>query len=160
MATVKERIDQLRQELHQHNINYYVNDDPTIPDIEFDKLMRELAQLEKEHPEYYSETSPTQRVGGAVSNKLEKAEHLAPMLSLDNAFTPEEVTEFEEFNEKILNSSELEFSAEPKFDGLAMSLVYENGILVIGDTLGDRLIVENVTNNVKTIRKKTNDIRQ
>lgn len=160
MATVKERIDQLRQELHQHNINYYVNDDPTIPDIEFDKLMRELAQMEKEHPEYYSESSPTQRVGGAVSDKLEKAEHLAPMLSLDNAFTPEEVTEFEEFNEKILNSSELEFSAEPKFDGLAMSLVYENGILVRGATRGDGRIGENVTNNVKTIRNIPLDIRQ
>lgn len=154
------RIEQLRDELNYHNMQYYVYDDPVIPDIEYDKLMRELKGLEEKYPEKYSPISPTQRVGGKVLDVFEKVEHLAPMLSLSDAFEDEEITQFENFNEKLLKTSDLEFSCEPKFDGLAISLVYENGVLVRGVTRGDGLFGENVTENVKTIKNIPLDIRQ
>lgn len=152
------RIDQLREELNHHNIQYYVYDDPTIPDVEYDKLMRELKTLEEKYPEKYSENSPTLRVGGKVLDKFEKVEHLAPMLSLSDAFEDEEIEQFESFNEKGLGENELEFSCEPKFDGLAISLVYEKGILVRAATRGDGLVGENVTENVRTIKNIPLDI--
>lgn len=152
------RIEKLREELNYHNMQYYVYDDPQIPDVEYDKLMHELQALEQKYPETYSVNSPTQRVGGKVLDKFEKVQHLAPMLSLSDAFEEEEITQFENFNEKMLNTSDLEFSCEPKFDGLAISLVYEDGVLVRAATRGDGNFGENVTENVRTIKNIPLDI--
>lgn len=155
---VKEKIDYLREQLNYHNYQYYVLDDPKLPDVEYDKMMRELEQLEQDNPQYYSPTSPTQRVGGEVTKAFKKVAHLAPMLSLANAFTEKEVKDFETANENDLNISNIDFSCEPKFDGLAISLVYKDGHLVSGVTRGDGLIGEDVTQNVKTIKNIPLDI--
>ena len=155
---IKEKIDYLREQLNYHNYQYYVLDDPKLPDVEYDKMMRELEQLEQDNPQYYSPTSPTQRVGGEVTKAFKKVAHLAPMLSLANAFTEKEVKDFETANENDLNISDIDFSCEPKFDGLAISLVYKDGHLVSGVTRGDGLIGEDVTKNVKTIKNIPLDI--
>lgn len=155
---IQKLIENLRSEINYYNTQYYVYDDPTIPDVEYDKKMRELIKLEQENPEFYSPTSPTQRVGGEALDKFEKVEHLAPMLSLSDAFDKSEIEQFENLNEKLLNKTDLEFTCEPKFDGLAISLVYENGVLVRAATRGDGRVGENVTENVKTIRNIPLDI--
>lgn len=146
-----ERIDQLREELHVHNYNYYVLNAPVISDLEFDKLMRELQDLEALHPEYYDPNSPSVRVGSDLNKNFTQVEHKYPMLSLGNTYSQAEVTEFYERVSKSLNE-EFELCCEMKYDGTSISLTYEDGKLVRAVTRGDGVIGDDVTDNVKTIR--------
>lgn len=146
-----EKIDQLREELHLHNYNYYVLNAPVISDIEFDKLMRELQDLEAKHPEHSDENSPSMRVGSDINKNFTQVEHKYPMLSLGNTYSEAEVTDFYERVSKSLNE-EFEICCEMKFDGTSISLTYENGKLVRAVTRGDGVKGDDVTDNVKTIR--------
>ena len=146
-----ERIDQLREELHVHNYNYYVLNAPVISDLEFDKLMRELQDLEALHPEYYDPNSPSVRVGSDLNKNFTQVEHKYPMLSLGNTYSQAEVTEFYKRVSKSLNE-EFELCCEMKYDGTSISLTYEDGKLVRAVTRGDGVRGDDVTDNVKTIR--------
>lgn len=147
------QIKELRSKLDQYNYEYYVEDHPTVPDAEYDRLFRQLQALEKEFPEYLSPNSPTQRVGAAPSGAFAEVEHEVPMLSLDNAFAADEMTSFvRRVQDRLANTSELTWCAEPKLDGLAVSLLYEHGQLVRAATRGDGYRGEEITANVKTIR--------
>ncbi|WP_110969381.1 NAD-dependent DNA ligase LigA [Pseudomonas huaxiensis] len=155
------RILELRAELDQHNYRYYVLDEPSVPDAEYDRLFRELQTLEAEHPELVSEDSPTQRVGGAALSAFSQVRHEVPMLSLGNAF---EETDLREFDRRVVEGLDLpagdlfgggapvDYSCEPKLDGLAVSLLYRNGQLVQGATRGDGTTGEDISVNVRTIR--------
>ncbi|WP_287132724.1 NAD-dependent DNA ligase LigA, partial [Bacteroides sp.] len=149
--TVKEKIDRLRAELHRHNYNYYVLNAPEISDKEFDDLMRELQELEKEHPEYQDDNSPTMRVGSDLNKNFTQVAHKYPMLSLGNTYSESEVTDFYERVKKALNE-DFEICCELKYDGTSISLTYEDGKLVRAVTRGDGEKGDNVTDNVKTIR--------
>lgn len=152
-SPIFEQISQLRAQLEEHNHNYYVLDAPSIPDAEYDRLMRELSALEQANPEFQSPDSPSQKVGGAALEKFEQVTHQVPMLSLDNAFSEEEFAAFNRrIKERLMNSSELTFCCEPKLDGLAVSIIYRDGVLVQAATRGDGMVGENITQNVKTIR--------
>ena len=152
------RITQLRRELAQHNHRYYTLDDPSIADAEYDALFRELQQLESDHPELVTPHSPTQRVGGAAAEKFEPAEHLLPMLSLDNVFDENELAAFDRrvrerlASEEIEAGANIEYCVEPKFDGVAVSIVYRDGQLQCAATRGDGSVGENITRNVRTIK--------
>jgi DNA ligase (NAD+) len=149
---VRARAASLREQIDHHNYRYYVLDDPEIPDAVYDELMRELQALEAEYPELITPDSPTQRVGAEPVKAFAEARHLLPMLSLDNAFEEEEVLAFERrIRDRLGDDSPLEFAVEPKLDGLAISLLYENGHLVRGATRGDGTTGEDVTANVRTI---------
>ncbi|AUI46639.1 NAD-dependent DNA ligase LigA [Bacteroides hominis] len=149
--TVKEKIDQLRIQLHQHNYNYYVLNAPEISDKEFDDLMRELQTLEQEHPEYKDENSPTMRVGSDINKNFTQVAHKYPMLSLSNTYSENEVTDFYGRVRKALNE-DFEICCEMKYDGTSISLTYENGKLIRAVTRGDGEKGDDVTDNVKTIR--------
>jgi DNA ligase (NAD+) len=151
MVNIKDRILQLREELEKHNYNYYVLSTPTISDLEFDKLMSELQILEKEYPELYDPSSPTQRVGSDISKEFEQIEHQYPMLSLGNTYSEAEIKDFYERTERALNEP-FEIVAELKYDGTSISLIYENGVLKHAITRGDGTRGDDVTTNVKTIR--------
>jgi len=146
------RIAELRQQIEDANYRYYVLDDPNIPDIEYDRLLRELEAIEAEHPELASPDSPTQRVGITPTAKFAEVRHAVPMLSLANAFSPEEIHEFVARIGKETGDFEPMFSAEPKLDGLAISLRYENGVFVRGATRGDGATGEDVTTNLRTVK--------
>ncbi len=151
-AEAKKKIQKLCEELHRHNYHYYVLDDPEISDQKYDHLMRELESLEKEFPHLKSPTSPTQRVGGMPLDKFKKYIHHLPMLSLNNAFSEEELTEFDARIKRFLKTtSDIEYVAEYKMDGLAVELVYEQGKLLVGATRGDGVEGEDVTQNIKTV---------
>lgn len=147
----RQRIVTLCEELEQHNYNYYILAKPTISDYEFDMKLEELARLEKEFPEFLSPTSPTQRVGGGVTKEFKSVQHRYPMLSLANSYSREEIAEFISRIKKTIDE-EVEFCCELKFDGLSISLQYENGALVRAVTRGDGTQGDDVTTNVKTIR--------
>ena len=149
--TVKEKIDQLRADLHRHNYNYYVLNAPEISDKEFDNRMRELQELEKEHPEYQDDNSPTMRVGSDLNKNFTQVAHKYPMLSLGNTYSESEVTDFYDRVKKALNE-DFEICCELKYDGISISLTYENGKLVRAVTRGDGEKGDDVTDNVKTIR--------
>ncbi len=161
---LQSRVNALHQELHYHNHRYYVLDDPEIPDSEYDKLLRELQDIETKHPQLLTEDSPSQRVGAPPLSEFTQVTHLIPMLSLGNAFSEDEVLAFEKRLLDRLNGNAtkdqepenpmttLEYAVEPKLDGLAVSLLYENGILVQGATRGDGETGENITANVRTIK--------
>lgn len=149
--TVKEKIDQLRVELHQHNYNYYVLNAPEISDKEFDDKMHQLQNLEKEHPEFQDENSPTMRVGSDISKNFTQVSHKYPMLSLGNTYSEGEVSDFYERVNKALNE-DFEICCELKYDGTSISLTYEDGKLVRAVTRGDGEKGDDVTDNVKTIR--------
>jgi len=149
---IRERAEALRREIEGHNHRYYVLDEPTIPDAEYDALFRELAALEQAHPELATPDSPTQRVGGAPLEEFPKVVHATPMLSLNNAFTEEDVAGFDRRAREGLGKDAIEYAAEPKFDGLAISLLYENGLFVRGATRGDGQTGEDVTANLRTVR--------
>ncbi len=151
MAITK-KIQQLRVNINEHNYNYYVLDDPKISDSEYDRLMRELQELELNHPELITIDSPTQRVGAEPLSIFTEIIHTVPMLSLNNAFAEQEVHDFAKRLQENLTTEIMEYVAEPKLDGLAISLRYENGILVTGATRGNGHQGENVTQNVKTIK--------
>jgi DNA ligase (NAD+) len=149
----RDRIHQLRETIRRHEELYYVDARPEISDAEFDALMRELQVLEAEHPELVTPDSPTQRVGGRPAEGFATVEHLAPMLSLDNAFNAEELRAFDERVRRGLGSAEaVTYVAELKIDGLSIALTYEDGRLVRGATRGDGVRGEDVTQNVRTVR--------
>ena len=151
-GALRERVARLRKEIERHNHRYYVLDDPLIADEAFDRLFRELQQLEAEHPELVTVDSPTQRVGGEPLAAFSSATHAQPMLSLNNAFAADEVEAFDRRMREALGREEIDYAVEPKFDGLAISLVYENGIFIRGATRGDGYTGEDVTANLRTIR--------
>ncbi len=146
----KERIQELTKLLSEANYRYYVLDDPQMLDFEYDRLLRELEELEKANPELVLPDSPTLRVGGEALSQFQKVEHPVPLMSLQDVFSLEEL---DEFLDKVLESDpETEFSVEPKIDGLSVALEYENGIFVRGATRGDGVVGEDVTENLKTVR--------
>lgn len=152
LSKVKAKFDQLIEQLNEHNYRYYVLDDPQISDAEYDKLFRELQKLEKEYPDLAPIDSPTKRVGAAPLAAFSSVEHRIPMLSLDNAFTDDEVLAFEKrIHDRLPNTKHIEFCCEPKLDGLAVSLTYENGRLIHAATRGDGFVGEDITENIKTI---------
>ena len=150
-AEIKKRVDQLREEVNHHNYCYYVLDAPEIPDSEYDRLLRELQQLEQQYPQLIVPESPTQRVGVTPLGEFAEVKHRVPMLSLNNAFDEQEVEDFDRRARERLDVNEIVYTAEPKLDGLAISLLYENGVLVRGATRGDGNTGEDVTQNVRTI---------
>ena len=151
-TTIQQQIETLRAELHRHNHNYYVLNAPEITDFEFDRMMRELQDLEQTHPEFYDENSPTMRVGSDLSKEFRQVAHKYPMLSLGNTYSEGEVTDFYERAKKMLGDEEFEICCEMKYDGTSISLTYENGVLVSAVTRGDGVQGDDVTDNVKTIR--------
>ena len=141
------------KEINEHNYRYYVLDDPYISDAEYDRLFEELKKLEKEHPELITPDSPTQRVGGAPLKEFKEVQHQVPMLSLDNAFTEEDIIDFDKrVRDRLGVSKPIEYCCEPKLDGLALSLRYENGVFVQAATRGDGTTGEDVTENIRTIK--------
>lgn len=156
---MKQRLEALKKELHYHNYRYYVLDDPLIADAQYDALLRELQQLEAEHPEWVTADSPTQRVGATPSSAFSPVAHAVPMLSLGNAFAEDELIAFDKRvtdslkQQGLLKATEsLSYNAEYKFDGLAVSLRYEKGVLVRAATRGDGYTGEDITANVRTIK--------
>ena len=150
-AEIKQRVARLREEINHHNYRYYVLDAPEIPDSEYDRLLRELQQLEEKYPELIVPESPTQRVGVTPLGAFAEVKHRIPMLSLNNAFDEQEVEDFDRRARERLDVKEIVYTAEPKLDGLAISLLYEDGVLVRGATRGDGSTGEDVTQNVRTI---------
>lgn len=152
MNDIKQRIDSLRQQLNTHNYNYYVLNDPTVSDHDFDMMMKQLEELEKEHPEYDDPLSPTHRVGSDLTKGFEQVPHVYRMLSLANTYSVEEVDQWVERVEDALAGEHPEIVGEMKFDGTSISLIYEHGRLVRAVTRGDGEKGDVVTDNVKTIR--------
>lgn len=153
MSNVEQKLTELRQILHEHGVRYYVEDAPTIPDAEYDRLMRELLELEAAHPELMSSDSPSLRVGGRPLDAFESVVHEIPMLSLDNAFDDGELESFyRRMTDRLPAVQHSAFCCEPKLDGLAVSLLYENGVLTRAATRGDGTTGENITENVRTIK--------
>lgn len=152
-STIQQRMDELRQAIDGHNYRYYVLDDPSVPDAEYDRLMRALEALEDAHPDLVTPESPTQRVGHEPVAGFSEVDHLIPMLSLDNAFDDEELEEFDRrVRQRLDEETTVRYAAEPKLDGAAVSLLYRDGRLVRGATRGDGTRGEDVTHNVRTIR--------
>ncbi|WP_335909984.1 NAD-dependent DNA ligase LigA [Shewanella indica] len=150
MQAIENEIDQLISAINEHNIRYYVDDNPSIPDAEYDRLMQRLKALETEHPELQRSDSPSLRVGGLALAKFEQVTHLKPMLSLDNAFSEED---FAAFHKRVTDRvGEFSYCCEPKLDGLAVSILYRDGVLERAATRGDGAVGEDITENVRTIR--------
>ena len=150
-TTIQQRIEQLREQLNRWSHEYYVEDQPTVTDAEYDKTYHELLALEKENPEFVTADSPTQRVGGEVLEQFQKVTHTNPMLSLSNAFSKEDLEEFDARLRKLTNRA-IEYVCELKIDGLSIALTYQNGQLQLGATRGDGTTGEDVTGNVRTIK--------
>ncbi|MFI4937030.1 MAG: NAD-dependent DNA ligase LigA [Candidatus Berkiellales bacterium] len=154
MLAAKKQIEHLRKLIHEHDYRYHILDAPTIPDAEYDRLFRELQALEKQHPELITEDSPTQRVGVVPLKSFQTVKHFTPMLSLDNSFSHEELVRFDHRIKQLLDENTptaMVYSCEPKFDGLAVSLIYEGGSFIRGATRGDGYTGEDITNNLRTI---------
>ena len=151
-TNVEQRINQLRALIRQHDYQYYALDAPSISDNEYDGLFRELQALEAANPHLIQVDSPTQRVGGTPLKSFSSITHRVPMLSLNNAFSEEELAAFDRRVREGLGVNEVEYAVEPKFDGLAITLTYEHGVFVQGATRGDGYTGEDVTQNLKTIR--------
>ena len=149
---IKERIDVLRAELDAHNYNYYVLDNATISDFDFDIKLKELEKLEKENPIFFDVNSPTQRVGGSITKNFNTVVHQNRMYSLDNSYSKDDLLDWEKRIQKMLGTSEIEFTCELKFDGASINLTYENGQFIKAVTRGDGFQGDEVTNNIKTIR--------
>jgi DNA ligase (NAD+) len=147
----RQRAQALREQLHEHNYRYYVLDDPTVSDAQYDALLRELQTLERQYPELLTADSPTQRVGAPPVKAFGEVRHEQRMLSLDNAFSDEELADFDRRVRQLLETDTVEYAAEPKLDGLAVSLLYRDGVLVRAATRGDGSTGEDVTQNVRTI---------
>jgi len=148
---VRQRARELHEQLHEHNYRYYVLDEPTISDAQYDELLRELQTLEHEHPALLTPDSPTQRIGAPPLKAFGEVRHKQRMLSLDNAFSDEELADFDRRVRELLETDAVEYAAEPKLDGLAVSLLYRDGVLVRAATRGDGTTGEDVTQNVRTI---------
>ncbi len=152
IMSVQEKIETLRNELREHNYNYYVLDKPTVSDFEFDMRLKELQALEEEHPEFFDETSPTLRVGGAVTKNFETVTHESRMYSLDNSYSKEDLDDWEKRIQRILGDVPVAFTCELKYDGASINLTYEEGKLVRAVTRGDGFQGDDVTTNIKTIK--------
>ena len=150
--TIQQKIESLRDELNQHNYNYYVLDNATISDFEFDIKLKELEKLENENPIFFDANSPTQRVGGAITKNFETVSHKNRMYSLDNSYSKDDLLDWEKRIQKILGTTQIEYTCELKFDGASINLTYENGNFIKAVTRGDGFQGDDVTNNVKTIR--------
>ena len=151
-ADIQQRVEQLRAALDDHNYYYYVLDDPRIPDAEYDRLFRELQTLEADYPELATDNSPTRRVGSTVETSFQEITHRVPMLSLDNAFTDDELRDFDRrVRDRLATEDPVEYVCEPKLDGLAVSLHYEQGVLTRAATRGDGYTGEDITANIRTI---------
>ncbi len=152
LNTAKDRIEQLKQELNEYNYQYHVLDAPTVPDATYDRLLHELIALEKQFPELLSPDSPSQKVGAAPLSEFASVKHEVPMLSLDNAFSHEDMLAYEKrIKDRLKRDIELQFSCEPKLDGLAVSILYQGGVMQRAATRGDGQTGEDITANVKTI---------
>ena len=151
-AALAKEIERLREKIRHHEYLYHVADDPEISDAEFDKQMNRLKKVEAEHPELVTPDSPTQRVGGAPREGFQAVRHRTPMISLDNAFSFEDLANFDRRVRELTGREKIEYITEHKFDGLSMSLIYEKGALVRAVTRGDGTTGEDVTPNVRTIR--------
>jgi DNA ligase (NAD+) len=149
---IQNTIQKLREELNQHNYNYYVLDTPTISDFEFDLKLKQLQELENQYPEYFDENSPTQRVGGSITKNFQTVPHEHRMYSLDNSYSKEELLDWEKRIQKVLGDVPLEYTCELKYDGASISITYENGKLKRAVTRGDGFQGDDVTNNIKTIK--------
>ncbi|MBN1761884.1 MAG: NAD-dependent DNA ligase LigA [Methanomicrobia archaeon] len=150
---VKKHVEDLRKELHYHNYRYYVLDEPEISDAEYDRLFQELEELERAHPELVTPDSPTQRIGAEPLEEFGTYEHSIPMLSLKSVTAEEDVRDFDDRVRRLLGGEAvIEYVVEPKIDGLAMELVYENGVFTVGSTRGDGTMGENITQNLRTIK--------
>jgi DNA ligase (NAD+) len=149
---IKNTIQTLREELNLHNHNYYVLDNPTISDFEFDLKLKQLQDLENKHPEFFDENSPTQRVGGTITKNFETVPHGYRMYSLDNSYSKEDLLDWEKRIQKVLGDVPLEYTCELKYDGASISITYENGLLKRAVTRGDGFQGDDVTNNIKTIK--------
>ena len=150
--TAAQKVQKLRDELNLHNYNYYVLDNASITDFEFDIKLKELETLEKEHPEFFDANSPTQRVGGAITKNFETVTHKNRMYSLDNSYSKDDLLDWEKRIQKNLGSTDIEYTCELKYDGASINLTYENGKFVKAVTRGDGFQGDNVTENIKTIR--------
>jgi DNA ligase (NAD+) len=151
-SAVERDIEKLREEIRYHEHRYYVLDDPEISDVKFDEMMRRLQKMEEEHPDLVTPDSPTQRVGGEPAEEFAKVRHSAPMLSLDNTYSVDELRDFDRRVRELSGRKQVPYVAELKLDGLSMALTYEDGVLTRGLTRGDGIMGEDVTQNVKTIR--------
>ena len=149
---IEKEIKLLRDELHNHNKLYYIDDSPIISDYEFDMKLRKLKILEEKYPDFYDSNSPTQRIGGEITKNFDSEKHQYKMYSLDNSYEIEEIYEWQKRIKKILKSDDINYTCELKFDGVSISVTYENGELVKALTRGDGIFGDNVTRNVKTIR--------
>lgn len=149
---IQNSIQKLREELNQHNYNYYVLDEAIISDFEFDQKLKQLHELEDKYPEYFDENSPTQRVGGTITKNFETVKHEYRMYSLDNSYSKEDLLDWEKRVQKVLGNVSLEYTCELKYDGASISITYENGKLKRAATRGDGVQGDDVTNNIKTIK--------
>lgn len=156
--TIEKKIYELRRELREHNHRYYVLDDPSISDYDFDQKLKELQDLEKEHPEFHDPNSPTLRVGGEITKNFKTVQHVYPMYSLDNSYSKEDLMDWEKRIEKFIGNK-VEFTCELKYDGASMSLTYENGKLTRAVTRGDGIQGDEVTTNVRTIHSVPLELR-
>ena len=154
LAQIQRQLHSLRQQIEQYNYQYYVLDEPTIPDVEFDRIFRQLEQLEQHYPQLITPESPTQRVGATPLKAFSQITHSTPMLSLNNAFAIDEVQAFDRRIRDGLDNTDdpIEYAVEPKFDGLAVTLVYEQGRFKTGATRGDGYTGEDITHNLRTIQ--------
>lgn len=160
LEEARKKIEQLTATINYHNKLYYTDDNPEIEDYEYDKLFRELENLEREFPEFKKDDSPTNKVGGTILEKFEKFEHPIAMYSLSNVMNEEEFLEFDNRMQKELNTSKIKYTVENKFDGLALELIYEKGKLTVASTRGDGQVGENVTNNVKMMNNVPKSIKE
>src|ERR1039458_417549 len=151
-ASIAKQVEKLREDLRRHEYLYYVQDEPEISDVKFDRMMEELQKLEAEHPELVTPDSPTQRVGGAPRTGFETRRHSPAMMSLDNTYSMQEIEEFDRRVRELAGRERVDYVTEHKFDGLSISLLYEGGVLTRGVTRGDGTAGEDVTANVRTIR--------
>ncbi|MCW8834389.1 MAG: NAD-dependent DNA ligase LigA, partial [Colwellia sp.] len=153
LAELTEQVSKLHQQINQYNHQYYVLDAPSVPDAEYDRLMRELIALEQAHPKLKTLDSPSQKVGGQALKSFSQVTHQVPMLSLDNVFSRDEWQAFvKRIQDRLASDKNLVICAEPKLDGLAVSLRYEHGVLVQAATRGDGSTGENITENIRTIK--------
>jgi DNA ligase (NAD+) len=149
---IQQTILALREELNQHNHNYYVLDNPTISDFDFDKKLQQLQELENQNPQFFDENSPTQRVGGTITKNFQTVVHQNRMYSLDNSYSIEDLKDWETRIQKVLGNVDLQYTCELKYDGASISITYENGKLSKAVTRGDGFQGDDVTNNIKTIK--------
>ena len=160
MAGATRRAAELREQLDQHDYRYYVLNEPSVPDAEYDRLMKELRDIEAAHPELVTADSPTQRVSGSASSEFGEVQHTIPMLSLNNGFTDEDLIDFDrKVRERLGTEGPIDYSATPKLDGLAISVLYRDGVYARAATRGDGVTGEDVTANVATIRSVPRRLR-